>query len=226
MPEYHVVMSSDLKRNIAFKNKFDAPALFSTVRDSKFTVYVDVLEKGKTKKYQGSGFFVYKESGKEGFCEGTTAYHVVGDAQKVHVVLNNGKSYDASVVAGDSLKDLAVLRVKGMQPGSCRVLPLAEGMSLRPSAPLLELTARDFEMRYRTGTAAGYVMHPVLAKGSWLELKMDGTTYDGDSGSAIISKRGAVVGIHHSTAVLSHVGYSTPAFYLRQMLSKLHPGKI
>lgn len=47
-----------------------------------------------------------------------TSHHVVEDAEEIMVVLSDGRSYQASIIGSDYTTDLAVLKIKLLEPGT------------------------------------------------------------------------------------------------------------
>lgn len=143
-----------------------------------------------------------------------TNNHVVENATKVTVTLNNNKVYDATVVGTDPATDVALLKIdatdlSAIEMGDSDALRLGEWV-LAIGSPL--------SYNLRSTITAGIVS----AKGRSMPshtgefkiesfIQTDAAVNPGNSGGALVNKKGQLVGIN--TAIISQTGsYSGYSF--------------
>jgi S1-C subfamily serine protease len=141
----------------------------------------------------GSGFFVGEDLV-------VTNAHVVAGEDETTVELSDGSTLDATVVAFDPQRDLAVLRTRG---GGAPPLPLRDaevgdtgGVFGRPGGGPLEISpfrvADQIDARGRDIYDSGTTSRDVLVLAAELA--------PGDSGSALVDPQGQVVGVAFAVA--------------------------
>ena len=148
-----------------------------------------------------------------------TNNHVVGDAAKVVVHLENGESYPAQVVGTDKLSDLAVIKIEPKRP-----LPAARLGNADQAKPGMWVMAAGYPFggRGRTGYGGGsgvfdepqryeptITVGVVSATDRQIESDIPGRPYrgliqtdapinPGNSGGPLVNIRGEVVGINQA----------------------------
>ncbi len=175
------------------------------------TVWVNGLACGIGK--EGSGFAVGPELI-------ATAAHVVEGIDGVHVTLVDGRRIDATVVAFDTVNDLALLRTKdaGLTP-----LPLGDapdgtvgaliGWEHDPS-PDPSPFRIDRPIIVQIAEVGGTT---VVDRPSWL---LAANVEAGDSGAALIDASGIVVGVAYATTTRNTgVAYATRALELVDLIT-------
>lgn len=157
-----------------------------------------------------------------------TNNHVVANASEVKVTLNNNKTYTATVVGTDSVTDVALLKVDAedlpfIQFGDSDKLRLGEWV-LAIGSPL--------GAQLRGTITAGIVS----AKGRSMPsedgsfkiesfIQTDAAVNPGNSGGALVSKTGELVGIN--TAIVSQTGsysgysFAVPANIVKKIVGDL-----
>lgn len=134
-----------------------------------------------------------------------TNNHVVGDASKIEVTLNNNQTYTASLVGTDPATDVAIIKIDAE---SLPTIPFADSDKLRLGEWVLAIGS-PYELR--STITAGIVS----AKGRSMpnygkELKIesfiqtDAAVNPGNSGGALVNKQGQLVGVN--TAIISQTG--------------------
>lgn len=134
-----------------------------------------------------------------------TNNHVVGDASRIEVTLNNNQTYPATLVGTDPATDVAIIRI---QAENLPVVPFADSDRLRLGEWVIAIGS-PYDLR--STITAGIVS----AKGRSMpnytnELKIesfiqtDAAVNPGNSGGALVNKAGQLVGVN--TAIISQTG--------------------
>lgn len=158
--------------------------------------------RSRERKASGSGVIIRQD----GYI--VTNNHVVADATKVKVTLNNNKSYDATVVGTDPATDLAIIKIEAK---NLPVLKFADSDNLRLGEWVLAIGS-PYDLR--STITAGIVS----AKGRQMPnytgefkiesfIQTDAAVNPGNSGGALVNKRGELVGVN--TAIISQTGSYT-----------------
>lgn len=158
--------------------------------------------RSRERKASGSGVIIRQD----GYI--VTNNHVVADASKVKVTLNNNKSYDATVVGTDPATDLAIIKIEAK---NLPVLKFADSDNLRLGEWVLAIGS-PYDLR--STITAGIVS----AKGRQMPnytgefkiesfIQTDAAVNPGNSGGALVNKRGELVGVN--TAIISQTGSYT-----------------
>jgi serine protease Do len=165
----------------------------------------------------GSGFFVSAD----GYI--VTNYHVVKDASKITIVLNDGREFPATVSGSDSRTDLAVLKIDETKLpyltfGDSDELEIGEWVVAIGSPFALE---------------SSLTVGVVSAKGrqdlgiSSLEdfIQTDAVINPGNSGGPLLNLSGQVIGVN--TAILSRnggcmgIGFSIPSHMVQHVIDQI-----
>ncbi len=160
----------------------------------------------------GTGFVVSAE----GYL--ISCAHVVADAVKVDVRLG-AQTYQATVVAVDHDRDLALLKVPAQ---NLPTLPLADSDTAEVG---LEVRAIGFPLSSLLGdnlkVTAG-VLSGINTKDGRKLFQVDASINPGNSGGPLVTTSGAVLGVNTAKlagAAISNVGFVTPCNEARQMLT-------
>lgn len=165
----------------------------------------------------GSGFFVSSD----GYI--VTNYHVVKDASKITIVLNDGREFPASVSGSDPRTDLAVLKINEtnlpyLSFGDSDELEVGEWVVAIGSPCALE---------------SSLTVGVVSAKGrqdlgiTSLEdfIQTDAAINPGNSGGPLLNMNGHVIGVN--TAILSRtggymgIGFSIPSHMVQNVIDQI-----
>lgn len=139
-----------------------------------------------------------------------TNNHVVANATKVEVTLNNNKTYEASVIGTDPATDVALIKIEA---DGLPVIPFFDSDKLRLGEWVLAIGSPLGE-ELRSTITAGIVS----AKGRSMPnytgefkiesfIQTDAAVNPGNSGGALVNKAGELVGIN--TAIVSTTGSYT-----------------
>jgi hypothetical protein len=122
-----------------------------------------------------------------------TNYHVIQEASRINVVVNDSVSYPATIIGIDSTRDLAVLNICC---GSFKALPLGDADSIRVGS---EVIAVGYPLNIPgSATVTRGIVSAVRYendKARWV-LQVDASINPGNSGGPLFSPSGEVVGIN------------------------------
>lgn len=167
----------------------------------------------QSREVQGSGSGVIIRP--DGYI--VTNNHVVANATKIQVTLNNNKTYDAKIIGADPATDVALIKVEGE---GLPTLPFGDSDQLRLGEWVLAVGS-PLGYQLRSTITAGIVS----AKGRQMGhdprekatlqiesfIQTDAAVNPGNSGGALVNKTGELVGIN--TAIVSQTGsYSGYSF--------------
>lgn len=140
-----------------------------------------------------------------------TNNHVVANGEEIQVTMTNNKSFKAKLVGADPVTDVALLKIEGE---NLPALPFGNSDSLRLGEWVLAIGS---PYNLRSTVTAGIVS----AKGRSLPdasgefkiesfIQTDAAVNPGNSGGALVNRRGEVVGINTAIATNtgSYTGYS------------------
>ena len=165
---------------------------------------------GQPREQRGSGSGVIIRP--DGYI--VTNNHVVNGATKIQVTLNNNDQYEATVVGTDPATDVAIIKVDAT---GLPALPMGDSDQLRLGEWVLAIGS-PLGAQLRSTITAGIVS----AKGRSMPdnsgefkiesfIQTDAAVNPGNSGGALVNKRGELVGIN--TAIVSQTGsYSGYSF--------------
>jgi serine peptidase DegS len=152
-----------------------------------------------------------------------TNHHVIARADEIQIVFWTGQATQARIVGSDPETDLAVLKVEGSE------LP---AMSLQAEAPVavgdvVLAIGNPFGLRQTVtqGIVSGLGRSPLNVSGFEDFIQTDAAINEGNSGGALISARGELVGIN--TFVLGRragaegIGFAIPLSLARQVLTQI-----
>jgi S1-C subfamily serine protease len=149
-----------------------------------------------------------------------TNAHVVTGERETEVVRDDGSRADATVVAFDSDRDLAVLRVRGLGRPALRVgessLDATGGVFGHPGGG--DLRIAPFAVANRIQATGRDIYGTRLTTRDILELRSQ--LRPGDSGSALVDRQGRVVGVAFAIAPdKADVAYALSTAELRAVLT-------
>jgi serine protease Do len=154
-----------------------------------------------------------------------TNHHVVDGAEQVTVELTDGRSFKAKVVGSDAPSDLAVLKIDGR---NLQTVALADSNAVRVGDVVLAVGNP-------LGIGQTVTMGIVSAKGRATGGAGDGSFEDfiqtdapinqGNSGGALVSTRGELIGINSQILSPSGgnigIGFAIPANMARNVMTQL-----
>lgn len=145
-----------------------------------------------------------------------TNRHVVSDEKAEYTVLtNDGNKYKARVLARDSVKDLAVIKIDktGLRPA---VLGDSNGLRLGQTAIAIGNALGEFRNTVSLGVVSGLARTITAQGGDVVEkiddlIQTDAAINPGNSGGPLLNLRGEVIGINVAVAEDAQgIGFAIP----------------
>jgi S1-C subfamily serine protease len=214
------VVSITISKNVPIiencpQNPFsNLPPEFQQFFGNDFPQFNAPCDTGKTKLQEiggGSGFIISSD----GLI--LTNKHVAGDKKASYTVFtNDGKKYDAEILATDSSQDLAVLKISA---SNLPTVELGDSDSLELGQTAIAIGNALGEFRNtvsvgvisglaRTVTASGGVVGTETIEGV---IQTDAAINPGNSGGPLLNLRGQVVGINTAVAENAQsIGFAIP----------------
>lgn len=165
----------------------------------------------------GSGFVIHRD----GYI--VTNAHVVERTADTKVTFADGRSFDAQVVAVDSTRDLAVLKVQADHP--LEPLPLGTSADLMVGEPVVAI---GNPLGYENTVTAGVVSatNREIQAGDGVTfrglIQTDASINPGNSGGPLLNILGQLIGINTAIrADAQNIGFAIPVDQLRQLLPEL-----
>ena len=155
-----------------------------------------------------------------------TNNHVVEDAQKVKVILNDKREYDAKIIGTDPSSDLALLKIDAddlpfLTYGNSEDLKLGEwvlavgnpfNLTSTVTAGIVSARARNLGINEDTYSIESYI-------------QTDAAVNRGNSGGALVNQRGNLVGInaviYSQTGSYSGYSFAIPVTIVKKVVSDL-----
>lgn len=172
---------------------------------SFFGMIIDRGVQRQTYNAYGSGVIISQD----GFI--VTNNHVVQDAEKVWVTLNDKREMPARVVGTDPATDLAVIKVEAM---GLETIPFGNSDSARIGEPVLAIgNPFNLTSTVTAGIISAKARYMDIIKNPGVEstiesfIQTDAAVNSGNSGGALVNGRAELIGIN--TAIASGNGYYT-----------------
>ena len=154
-------------------------------------------------------------------------YHVVGGADEIAVVLEDGREFSGRVVLADRATDLAVVRLDGA--GALPFLRLRDSDSLEVGDLVLAIgNPFGVGQTVTSGIVSGLGRGGSGAGQAGVFIQTDAAINPGNSGGALVDMAGRLVGIN--TAILSRtgqnigIGFAVPANLVARVVAAARPG--
>ena len=153
----------------------------------------------------GSGFIISED----GYI--VTNYHVIDGANAIKVTLNNGDSYDAKLVGGEELNDVAVLKIDGVSGLKPVVLGDSEDLVVGETVCTIGNALGTLSFSQTSGQVSSTGRSITMSDGTVMNnmIQTECTINSGNSGGPLFDSYGRVVGI--TSAKLSNNGQSSQA---------------
>ena len=170
----------------------------------------------------GSGFIISKD----GFI--LTNDHVVENAQRIVVTLQDGRKFKARVIGRDDKTDIALIKIDAV--GRLPIAPLGDSDAVQVGAWVIAI-GNPFGFDH--SVTAGIVS----AKGRFIPgnyddfIQTDASINPGNSGGPLIDQHGAVVGVNSAiytrTGSSMGIGFAVPVNLVKEELPQLRSlGKV
>lgn len=153
----------------------------------------------------GSGFIISED----GYI--ITNYHVIDGANAIKVTLNNGDTYDAKLVGGEELNDVAVLKIDGVSGLKPVVLGDSDDLVVGEQVCTIGNALGTLSFSQTSGFVSSTGREITMSDGTVMNnmIQTNCTINSGNSGGPLFDSYGRVVGI--TSAKLSNNGQSTQA---------------
>lgn len=147
----------------------------------------------------GSGFIISED----GYI--VTNYHVISGSTAIKVTLNNGEMYDAKLVGGEELNDVAVLKVDGVSGLKPVVLGDSDQLVVGEQVCTIGNALGTYSFSQTSGTVSAVGRSVTMSDGTVMNMIQTNCTINsGNSGGPLFDQYGRVVGI--TSAKLSNNG--------------------
>jgi len=183
--------------------------------DSPFNFQIpQYRQKGTQKQEVGGGTgFIISDDGMI-----LTNQHVVADTEADYTVLtNDGKKYAAQVLARDSVRDLAVIKIKDSQR-NFPTLKLGNSDNLQIGQTIIAIgnALGEFRNTVSVGVISGLGRTVTASGGGTVEtqedvIQTDAAINPGNSGGPLLNLKGEVIGVNFAMAQSAeNIGFSIP----------------
>ncbi len=219
-PEYLSFQTEDEANNIEIYSKASPSVVFVTntalVRNNPFSRNVQEIPRGA-----GTGF-IWDKSGLI-----VTNYHVVQDANRVMIRLQDQSSWEAEVVGLSPDKDLALLRINAPSE-KLTPLPLGESSSLQVGRKVVAIGnpfGLDTTLTVGVVSALGREMTSLTNRAIRDVIQTDASINPGNSGGPLLNSMGQLVGVN--TQILSPsganagIGFAIPVDTVKRVIPQL-----
>ena len=156
-----------------------------------------------------------------------TNYHVISEANEIEVKLQNGKSYDASVVGKDPDHDLAVLHIDAMSPNIPPVM-IGSSNDLRVGQKVLAIgNPFGLDSTLTTGiiSALGRTILSMTKRYIHDVIQTDAAINPGNSGGPLLDSFGRLIGVNTAikspTGIYSGISFAVPVDTVNRIVTKL-----
>ncbi|HEY9792280.1 MAG TPA: trypsin-like peptidase domain-containing protein [Candidatus Obscuribacterales bacterium] len=155
------------------------------------------------KRDTGSGFIVRPD----GYI--VTNFHVVRDADKIKVTLNDNRSFDGKVVGVDPFSDIAVVKINGE---NLPTLKMGTSSNLRPGEFAVAIgSPLGYDHTVTLGIISAVGRSVTDVNGNVNFIQTDAAINPGNSGGPLLNLNGEVIGVN--TAIrrdAQNIGFSIP----------------
>ena len=162
----------------------------------------------------GSGFIIDKE----GYI--VTNNHVIENADRIKVKLNNGKEFDAEIIGRDPNTDIALIKIK---PAShLPVVKMGNSDALKVGQWVIAIGS-PFGLEHTVTAGIVSAKGRVIGSGPYDDfIQTDASINPGNSGGPLINMKGEVVGIN--TAIIASgqgIGFAIPISLAKGIINQL-----
>jgi serine protease Do len=146
--------------------------------------------------------------------------HVIRQADKMVVTLNNGKQLPAKLIGRDPLTDLAVIQVKG---DALKALPFGTSKTLRPGQWVLAIgSPLGFDHTVTLGIISGISRRIPDLSSDVDYIQTDAAINPGNSGGPLVDLQGQIIGINTAiSGKAQNIGFAIPADTAKEVAQAL-----
>ena len=159
-----------------------------------------------------------------------TNKHVVGGADKVTVILDDGTTYeDVEVVATDPLNDVAFLKIKDVSDLEAAKLGDSKTISVGQQVIAIGNALGEYQNTVTSGIISGTGRSVTASDGTGYNaetltdmIQTDAAINSGNSGGPLVNAAGEVIGINTATSTSAeNMGFAIPISSVKGMLAQL-----
>jgi serine protease Do len=168
---------------------------------------------------QGSGFIYDAAKGIV-----ITNNHVVAGANTIQVTLDDGSKHEATLLGGDSLTDLAVLKLKDLDKAPpLKAARVGDSERLRPGDWVLAIgSPLGFDHSVTLGIVSAISRYVPGLNEDVKFIQTDAAINPGNSGGPLVNIYGEVVGVNTAIAGKGqNIGFSIPSTSMRNIVDEL-----
>ena len=193
--------------------------IYASYADSCVGITVQMTVQQGYYQYQargaGSGFVISED----GYI--VTNHHVVDGATAIKVTLNNGESYDASLVGSEELNDVAVIKVEGITGLKPVVLGDSDDLVVGETVCTIGNALGTLSFSQTSGAVSATERSISMSDGTVISnmIQTDCSINSGNSGGPLFDSYGRVAGIvsakysnngDSSSASIEGIGFAIP----------------
>jgi serine protease Do len=150
-----------------------------------------------------------------------TNNHVIEEADKIQVTLQDEREFEAKVIGRDPKTDLALIKVES--DVDLPIVPLGDSETLRIGEWVLAI-GNPFGLSHTVTAGIVSAKGRVIGAGQYDNfIQTDASINPGNSGGPLFNTQGEVVGIN--TAIIAGgtgIGFATPVNLVKELLPQLH----
>jgi serine protease Do len=179
-----------------------------------FTPFEDVPLQKKTEKQEvggGSGFIVSEDG-----MILTNKHVVLKDNADYTVLTNDGRTFQAKVLARDPVQDLAVIKIESEKPFPTVKFGDSDILRIGQTVIAIGNVLGEFQNSVSVGVISGLGRNIVATGGGLIEaledvIQTDAAINQGNSGGPLLNLKGEVIGINSATVVGGeNIGFAIP----------------
>jgi Do/DeqQ family serine protease len=156
-----------------------------------------------------------------------TNHHVIKNADKIKVVLADGKEYDADIILKDGKADLAVLQIRSKD--EFPIIPIGDSEDLEVGDLILAVgNPFGVGQTVTSGIISALARSQIGVSDFGFFIQTDAAINLGNSGGALVDMRGQLIGIN--TAIFSKsggshgIGFAIPSNMVKVVLRSTESG--
>jgi len=156
-----------------------------------------------------------------------TNKHVVLDEEASYTILTNeGKKYEAEVLAKDPMQDLAIIKIKSDEKFKPVELGDSDELRIGQKAIAIGNALGEFKNTVSVGVVSG-LERTVTARGAGIVqvlegmIQTDAAINRGNSGGPLLNLEGEVIGINTAMAKAENIGFAIPVNRAKRAINQV-----